>query len=211
MTLSAVLWSQNQGDDFENILPEDVLQSLTTHKVGNFDRLASLLKERPDINIVITILQPSNIEALYRIQQIQQEYPDLAVVALFDTVSKTILSNGMRALLKSMDAPQNHSSSTFETAPSPIQPKLPRSVNEVFNPVDEQQINNFHLTPRQYDVLSLLMQGKSNKEIARDLQLSEGTVKIHCMAIFRELGVSNRTQAAIRAEQLLGVELPPAS
>lgn len=60
------------------------------------------------------------------------------------------------------------------------------------------------LTPRQQDVLALLRSGRSNKEIARTLRLAEGTIKIHCMAIFRELGVANRTQAALRAEQLFG-------
>lgn len=54
-----------------------------------------------------------------------------------------------------------------------------------------------HLTPRQEEVLTLVNQGKSNKEIARELNLTEGTVKVHCKAIFRELGVANRTQAAV--------------
>ncbi|MFK7857657.1 MAG: response regulator transcription factor [Granulosicoccus sp.] len=53
------------------------------------------------------------------------------------------------------------------------------------------------LTPRQREVLSLLNLGKSNKQIARDLDLTEGTVKVHCKAIFRALGVNNRTQAAV--------------
>ncbi|MGF1548149.1 MAG: DNA-binding response regulator [Thiotrichales bacterium] len=59
--------------------------------------------------------------------------------------------------------------------------------------------DNVHLTPRQLDVLNLIKMGKSNKEIARDLEVSEGTVKIHCAAIFKELGVTNRTQAALFA------------
>ena len=53
------------------------------------------------------------------------------------------------------------------------------------------------LTPRQREVLLLVNMGKSNKEIARELVVSEGTVKVHCKAIFRALGVSNRTQAAV--------------
>lgn len=53
------------------------------------------------------------------------------------------------------------------------------------------------LTPRQVEVLALVNQGKSNKQIARDLDLTEGTVKVHCKAIFRALGVVNRTQAAV--------------
>lgn len=63
---------------------------------------------------------------------------------------------------------------------------------------------HLNLTPRQVEVLELIRRGQSNKEIARTLNMAEGTVKIHCVAIFRELGVKNRTQAAIIAEQVLG-------
>ena len=49
------------------------------------------------------------------------------------------------------------------------------------------------LTPRQCDVLRLLGKGQANKEIARALDISEGTVKIHLAAIFRLLDVRNRT------------------
>lgn len=57
------------------------------------------------------------------------------------------------------------------------------------------------LTARQLDVLRLLAVGKSNKEIARDLGMAEGTVKIHITAIFRALGVVNRTQAVLTARR----------
>ncbi len=52
------------------------------------------------------------------------------------------------------------------------------------------------LTSRQGEVLALLTQGKSNKEISRKLGLSEGTVKVHMAALFRVLGVSSRAAAA---------------
>lgn len=52
------------------------------------------------------------------------------------------------------------------------------------------------LTPRQKEVLECIRIGKCNKEIARDLDMSLSTVKVHCMAIYRVLGVSSRTQAA---------------
>jgi len=55
------------------------------------------------------------------------------------------------------------------------------------------------LTPRQMDVLRCLAHGKSNKEIAYELGLSQGTVKIHIAAIFRAFKVRNRTQAVIAA------------
>ncbi len=53
------------------------------------------------------------------------------------------------------------------------------------------------LTQRQRDVLRCLREGKSNKQIAYELGLSEGTVKIHVTAVMRSLGVRNRTQAVI--------------
>jgi DNA-binding NarL/FixJ family response regulator len=57
-------------------------------------------------------------------------------------------------------------------------------------------------TGRQMDVLELLASGHSNKVIARELEVSEHTVKIHLSAIFRILGVNNRTEAAIACREL---------
>jgi DNA-binding NarL/FixJ family response regulator len=58
------------------------------------------------------------------------------------------------------------------------------------------------LTHRERDILALLAEGRSNREIAQTLYLSEKTVKAHLAAIFRKLGVTNRTQAAMAAVQL---------
>lgn len=58
------------------------------------------------------------------------------------------------------------------------------------------------LTPRQLEVLALLAEGRSNKEIARKLDMADGTVRTHVNAIFRALDASNRTQAVMRAQQL---------
>ncbi len=58
------------------------------------------------------------------------------------------------------------------------------------------------LTERQLEVLSFVVQGKSNKQIADALKLTEGTVKIHVAAICKTLSVANRTQAAITAMQM---------
>jgi len=58
------------------------------------------------------------------------------------------------------------------------------------------------LTDRQQQVLELLSRGLQNKQIARELTLSEHTVKIHVTAILDALGVSNRTQAVVAARKL---------
>jgi len=59
------------------------------------------------------------------------------------------------------------------------------------------------LTGRQIDVLRRLAEGKTNREIAQALGLAEGTVKIHVTAIFKTLGVRNRTQAVLTSRRLL--------
>jgi two-component system nitrate/nitrite response regulator NarL len=56
-----------------------------------------------------------------------------------------------------------------------------------------------HLSPRETSILRCLARGASNKLIARDIKISEATVKVHVKAILRKIGVANRTQAAIWA------------
>ena len=59
------------------------------------------------------------------------------------------------------------------------------------------------LTGRETDVLILLAQGHSNKEIARLLRLAEGTIKIHLAALFNKLGVRRRAALAVVGSNLL--------
>ena len=69
------------------------------------------------------------------------------------------------------------------------------------------------LTPQQFRVLQMLGEGRLNKQIARDLGVSEATIKAHVTAVLRKLGVGNRTQAVLMAGRLAvdpdGVVAPP--
>ena len=65
-----------------------------------------------------------------------------------------------------------------------------------------RMVEDINLTPRECEVLTFLMKGASNKEIARDLGLQVVTVKLHVRGICRKLNVKNRTQAAIRGKEL---------
>ena len=56
-----------------------------------------------------------------------------------------------------------------------------------------------HLTPRETEILGLLAEGQSNKAIARNLGISDGTVKLHVKAILRKLEVHSRVEAAVMA------------
>jgi DNA-binding NarL/FixJ family response regulator len=68
-----------------------------------------------------------------------------------------------------------------------------------------QDAGGLGLTPRQVEVLGLLARGLPNKSIARELGLSEATVKVHLLAIFRVLQARNRTEAVVAAQKRLGL------
>jgi DNA-binding NarL/FixJ family response regulator len=75
-------------------------------------------------------------------------------------------------------------------------PELAPSINTA--------MQTLKLTPRQYEILPLIAQGMSNKEIASLLNIAEGTTKIHTAALLRALGARNRTEAAFMAAKLVG-------
>jgi DNA-binding NarL/FixJ family response regulator len=83
---------------------------------------------------------------------------------------------------------------------TPEQPASPRAPNleqpALHNPGAVADVD-WGLTPRQHEVLALLMQGKSNQQIAEALGLSANTVKVHLVTIFRVLGVSSRMEAML--------------
>jgi len=83
-----------------------------------------------------------------------------------------------------------------------------RSDEPLFPPDIQQE--TLKLTPRQNEVLILLARGMSNKEIARKLDIAEGTSKIHTAALLRALGVRNRTEAAFMAAKLVASKEIPA-
>ena len=70
------------------------------------------------------------------------------------------------------------------------------------------QGNGIHLSPRQREVLMKIIQGKPNKVIARELGISDHTVKSHVMAVLSVLGVRNRTEAVYRAAAV-GISAAP--
>jgi DNA-binding NarL/FixJ family response regulator len=83
---------------------------------------------------------------------------------------------------------------------------------EIFAPPESAPADTFaqraaQLTPQQWRVLALMVQGDQNKQIAYKLSVGEATVKAHVTVILRKLGVRSRTQAVIEARRLA---LPPA-
>jgi DNA-binding NarL/FixJ family response regulator len=85
---------------------------------------------------------------------------------------------------------------------------LPARLLEAAPPAAAAAASLSNLTPRQLDVLRCLQRGEPNKSIARELGLTEGTVKIHIAAILRVLQARNRTEAVVRA-RAMGIGIAP--
>jgi DNA-binding NarL/FixJ family response regulator len=74
------------------------------------------------------------------------------------------------------------------------------------SPSANVELETLRLTRRQAEILPLLAKGMSNKEIARELNIAEGTAKVHTTALLRALGARNRTEAAFFAAKLVGAK-----
>jgi DNA-binding NarL/FixJ family response regulator len=85
--------------------------------------------------------------------------------------------------------------------PTTLLATMAAPIENELTPPAQDNIDN--LTLRQKEVLRLLSQGLSNKGIANRLDLCEGTIKLHVSAIMRALGVRNRTEAVVVAEQFV--------
>ena len=152
---------------------------------------------RPDVALIdLRMPQVGGVEAIVAIRK---EFPDARLIVLTtydgDEDIYRALQAGARAyLLKDMLRDE-----LVETIRAVYagQRRIPA---EVANRLAER-MNRTELTARELEVLKHIAQGKSNKIIAADLSISEGTVKIHVNNILSKLGVSDRTHAATFALQ----------
>ncbi len=114
-------------------------------------------------------------------------WPGMSEAAVLEAV-RLVLRGGTHNLPTATTAPAHY------VAQNGIQ--LPMSVLP-HPPAPPPELRRYRLTARQIEVLQLIGEGLTNKSIARRLGLQEGTVKVHLRQILRQLGVKNRTQAAL--------------
>lgn len=111
-------------------------------------------------------------------------------------VARRALSSGAAGFLPKTLAPQSLVSAVRHMLAGEVYMPL-----EFLNDESADQLN-VNLTPRERDVLQGITEGKSNKEIARDLDIQEVTVKLHVKTLSRKLGARNRTHAAMLGRDL---------
>ena len=118
---------------------------------------------------------------------------------LFEAL-RMVMSGGLYVppMMLGLEARSTHEG---DTVPDVMRPAGAQASQEDFQKAPAS-LDAVGLTPRQGEVLGLLLQGKPNKLIARDLNVSVETVKDHVAAVLRALGVNSRTQAVLAVSQM---------
>jgi DNA-binding NarL/FixJ family response regulator len=175
-------------------------QNVTCVEAGNIDQALLLLGQHPDLQMCLLDLALKNEHGLAAIARIKEVAPQVAVVVVSGaedaaTIARCIDAGAMSFIPKSV---------TPDVLKHALQQVLNGAVylpDQIISAI-ENQPKPPHLTPRQLQVLNALSRGLPTKLIARELDLSEYTVKDHIAVVFQALGARNRTEAVIKASQL---------
>lgn len=157
---------------------------------------------RPDV-VLMDLLMPV-MDGIAATSAIRKELPETEVIALTSVLEGAGVVDAVRAgaigyLLKDIQAPQLRRAIKAAAAGQVQLP--PQASAYLVREMQTPQATDA-LSERERGVLRLLALGRSNKEIGRDLQITEDTVKTHLKHIFAKLGVQSRTQAVLCAMRL---------
>jgi DNA-binding NarL/FixJ family response regulator len=178
-------------------------------EASNSDEAVELQGRQPHDVALVDIRMPGR-DGIELLRELRSSWPSLPVIILtsFDNGEyvKTALSEGAAGYLLKDASPEDLAQAILVALSGSGNVLSPRAVRNLFDGAAEAQehdarepMSDAGLTRRETDVLALLANGASNREISRQLFLSEKTVKAHLAAVFRKLGVTNRTQAAMAA------------
>ena len=154
---------------YDDVLPDVVLMDLRMPGMGGVEAILAIRKKHPDARVIV-----------------------LSTYDLDEDIHRAIQSGAKSYLLKDMSIEEI--ASTVRGVFAGDTP-LPRLVAERLTERSQRE----QLTERERDVLESLIKGRSNKEIASSLFISEDTVKSHLKTLFAKLRVRDRTGAAIEA------------
>ena len=171
------------------------------------EAVATAVKLKPDIVLMdIRLVGSSGIEAC---KEITTQLPDTRVIMLTSYAEDEMLFSAIRAGAVGYVLKQIGSTDLIRTieaaarGEATLDPSLTQRVfSEVRRSVQKEEMAAFNdLTPQEMQTLALVAEGKTNREIADALFLSEGTVRNYVSSILAKLRVSNRAEAAAYAVQ----------
>ena len=169
-----------------------------------------ILDNDPDIDLVLLDLALPGTRGMDLLADLMQDYPGVPVVVLSATHDRATVNAALAAGARGF-VPKTADARELLDAIRRVRDGSDYVTSDVTLVPDGDGVriapDALGLTSRQADVLLLMIQGKPNKLICRDLKLSEGTVKVHVSAILKALHVHSRTQAvAMLAQRGISVE-----
>ncbi|ARD22617.1 MULTISPECIES: response regulator transcription factor [Shewanella] len=196
---------------FRNALRQalnNAFQGTNWFEADSADALQQVLDDKAaDLDLILLDLQMPGSHGYSTLIHLRGHYPDIPVVVIsahedVQTISRAIHygSSGFIPKSASMD--------TLKEALDAVLygdiwlPEGTEILEVDDDPTSQMASKLSDLTPQQYRVLQMFAEGLLNKQIAYDFGVSEATIKAHATAIFRKLGVRNRTQAVIALQQL---------
>ncbi len=186
---------------------KQIHQDINILQASSIDEMQKILSQTPFIDVIIFDVDLAELNIGDVINKIKNTNPNTKIIA-------TSSSEDIRNIRKIMSydikgyIPKKSDSNILSGAlkliidgGTYIPPALLNNSNQ--NQTHSQNLSlKKNLTNRQSQVLDLIAQGKSNKQIAYDMGVSEATVKLHINALLRSLKVNNRTQAVITAQKM---------
>ncbi len=187
-------------------------ESASFFEIGRLSDARALMSQNSDIGLVLVDVIAQDLDELSEIGQLRRYAPDAPVVVFSDGVDRryvlrAIDSGAIGVVSKTANLDESLKALKIVLSggiyvPPEVMGRLDdngsqNQVPTVSSPSEISRIQN--LTLRQHEVFARLANGMSNADIARDLGKSEHTVRIHVSAILKNLGVKNRTQAALLA------------
>ena len=177
-------------------------------EANSFESLQKLVDEQKEVDLVLLDLHMPGVSGFAGLVYLCKRYPSVPVVIISanedPVVIRRALEHGAAGFI-----PKSSSIDTITQAISSIlmgeiwAPALTHSDLPGNNTSEVELAERMaQLTPQQFKVLMMMSQGLLNKQIAYELGVSEATIKAHVTAIMSKLGVSNRTQAVLAANQL---------
>lgn len=167
------------------------------------------IADKEELDIVLLDMRMPEMDGISVLKKLKEAHPDLPVAMLTTSSDESDLVGALRNgaqgyLLKDMEpddlvvALREVIAGKTVVAPD-LATVLANAVQAESKPKAEKEDPFAILTPREFEILTLLAEGQSNKVIARNLGISDGTVKLHVKAILRKLNISSRITAAVMA------------
>ena len=176
------------------------------HEAGSIAALQSVLGQVPSPDLILLDLHMPGAHGLSGLIFLRGHYPEVPVAIVSASDDQQVIQRAMQHGANGF-IPKSSPLDTLKEAIARIldgEVWLPDNMASIATqqetPDIEQKLAS--LTPQQFRVLGMISEGLLNKQIAYDLEVSEATIKAHVTAIFKKLGVRNRTQAVIAMKEL---------